>query len=129
MDEDFDRDAAAKRRLNDLIEDAGRNGKPAEVDIRKPGTGRRWRLAELLLEYVGDELSERQVSTWAAFIDNESELGRIVARDLRGYLERIVDQEDEDGLMSLQERDDIDRRATAADIAWDQAKAERWEAA
>lgn len=127
--EDFDRDAAAKRRLADLIEDAGRNGKPTTVDICRAGTTQRWRLGELLVEYLVDEITERDVLAWAAKLDNEAELGRLVARELRGYLDRIVEQEDGAGLMTLEERDDIDRRATAADIAWDQAKAERREAA
>lgn len=129
MNEDFDRDAAAKRRLADLIEDAGRNGKPTTVDIWHHGTQSRWRLGELLVEYLVDEITERDVLAWAAVIDDEAELGRLVARELRSYLERIVEQEDDAGLMTLEERDDIDRRATAADIAWDQAKAERREAA
>jgi hypothetical protein len=122
--EDFDRDAAAKRRLADLIEDAGRNGKLTTVDICRPGSTQRWRLGELLVEYLVDEITEKQILSYAALMNNEAELGRIVARDLSGFLYRIVEQEDGAGLMTLEERDDIDRRATAADIAWDQAKAE-----
>lgn len=123
--EDFDRDDAAKRRLADLIEDAGRNGKPTTVDICRPGTTQRWRLGELLVEYLVDEITEKQVLSYAALINNEAELGRIVARDLRGYLERIVEQEDGAGLMTLEERDDLDARATAADIAFDRWKDEQ----
>lgn len=115
---DFDYDAAVKQRMADLIEAARYQRQPATLDMYRAGTGEKWRLAEFAIDIFVNEITERDISSWIANLDDEMELGRLVARELRHALEICVKQEDECG-MSLSEREDLDARATAADIAFD----------
>lgn len=128
MNEDFDQEAAAKARFDDLIYEAGTVANP-QIDLYRSGPNpRKWGLAEFAIDLFVNEITERDVQSWIANINDEAELGRLVARELRYVLETIVNEEDQHGL-SLVDRDDIDRSATAADLAWEMEKTARREAA
>jgi hypothetical protein len=120
----FDYEGAVRQRMADLIEDARYQSQPPRLDLGKPGTATNWRLAELAIDLFVNEITERDMLAWIANLDDEAELGRLVARELRHALEICVKQEDECG-MSLAEREDLDARATAADIAFDRSKDEQ----
>ena len=126
--DDFDQEAAEKQRFDDLIYEAGTVANPT-IDLYRSGPNpRNWRLAEFAIDLFVNEITERDVQSWIANINDEAELGRLVARELRYVLETIVREEDQHGL-ALVDRDGIDRAATAADLAWEMEKTARREAA